>query len=133
MLPRDRVARDGLTLALTSARAGEGVSFIAHRLRALLQAQGVAVRAAGQGDDGRAQPGEVVILEASGLSSNRDAFVLLSRADLIVLVVEARASTVPVVDNALGMLRTAFNKVDGLILNRRRFEVPPHVLRWLGQ
>jgi polysaccharide biosynthesis protein PslE len=34
-----------------------------------------------------------------------------------------------VVDNALGMLRTAFNKVDGLIINRRRFEVPPHVMR----
>ena len=75
--------------------------------------------------------GEVVLLEASGLHSNREAFVRLSQAHLIVLVVEARASTVPVVENALGVSRTAFRKVDGVILNRRRFEVPPHVLRWL--
>jgi flagellar motor protein MotB len=71
------------------------------------------------------------LLEASGLHSNRDAFVRLSQANLSVLVVEARASTVPVVDNALGVLRTAFRKVDGVIVNRRRFEVPPNILRWL--
>jgi hypothetical protein len=36
-----------------------------------------------------------------------------------------------VLDNALGVLRTAFQRVDGVILNRRRFEVPQAVLRWL--
>ena len=73
----------------------------------------------------------MVLLEASDLLRNREAFLRLSRADQIVLVVEARASLVPVVDNALGVLRTAFRKVDGIVLNRRRFEVPPRVLRWL--
>jgi uncharacterized protein involved in exopolysaccharide biosynthesis len=131
MLPMERVAQQGLTLGLASARQGEGVSFIASRLRTLLKAQGINVRAADAADarPQPAHPGEVVVLEASGLSENREAFVRLSCADLIVLVVEARASTVPVVENALGMLRTAFNKVDGLILNRRRFEVPAQVLR----
>lgn len=129
MLPLDRVADKGLTVALTSSRPQEGVSFIARRLHALLQAQGVTVRLSEEATV--AEPGEVVLLEAAALLNNREAFVKLSRADIIVLVVEARASTVPVVDNALGMLRTAFNKVDGIIINRRRFEVPPHVLRWL--
>lgn len=55
----------------------------------------------------------------------------LSPVNLAVLVVEARASITALVDNALGVLRTAFRKVDGVIVNRRRFEVPPEVLRWL--
>lgn len=132
MLPFDRVAEQGLTVGLTSSRPKEGVSFIAQRLRTLLQAQGLRVRLnVAEGEPDRAQPGEVLLLEAAGLLSNREAFVRLSRADMIVLVVEARASTVPVVENALGVLRTAFHKVDGVIINRRRFEVPPHVLRWL--
>ena len=128
-LPLERIQREGLVLGLSSARSGEGVSFLIERLQALLQAQGLNVRVNAQ--PAVAAPGEVVLLEASGLHSNRDAFVRLSQAHLIVLVVEARASTVPVVENALGVLRTAFRKVDGVILNRRRFEVPPHVLRWL--
>lgn len=129
MLPLERVASQGLTVGLTSSRPREGVSFIAQRLEALLTAQGLSVRL--NAEHGKAQPGEIVLLEAAGLLSNRDAFVRLSRADVIVLVVEARASTVPVVENALGVLRTAFHKVDGVIINRRRFEVPPHVLRWI--
>ncbi len=127
-LPLDRVAQSGLTLGLTSSRVGEGVSFIVQRLTLLLQAQGLKVRV--NPESGPAQPGEVVLLDASNLLSNREAFLRLGKADLIVLVVEARASVVPVVDNALGVLRTAFRKVDGVILNRRRFEVPPRVLRF---
>jgi hypothetical protein len=105
------------------------VSFIASRLKVLLEAQGLSVQI--NPAQVQATPGTVILLEASGLHSNRDAFVRLSQANLIVLVVEARASTVPVVDNALGVLRTAFRKVDGVIVNRRRFEVPPNILRWL--
>lgn len=128
-LPLERIAREGIVLGLTSARAGEGVSFIASRLKTLLEAQELTVRI--NPDQVKPVPGEVILLEASGLHSNREAFVRLSQANLIVLVVEARASTMPVVDNALGVLRTAFRKVDGVIVNRRRFEVPPKVLRWL--
>jgi len=128
-LPLERIRNEGLVLGLSSARKGEGVSFLTGQLKALLEAQGLTVRVNPQ--PAVAAPGEVVLLEASGLHSNREAFVRLSQAHQIVLVVEARASTVPVVENALGVLRTAFRKVDGVILNRRRFEVPPHVLRWL--
>lgn len=128
-LPLERIKQEGLVLGLASARAGEGVSFIAARLKTLLEAQALQVRV--NPEVVQAAPGEVVLLEASGLHSNREAFVRLSQANLIVLVVEARASTIPVVDNALGVLRTAFRKVDGVIVNRRRFELPPKVLRWL--
>jgi uncharacterized protein involved in exopolysaccharide biosynthesis len=128
-LHRGRIAEKGLTVGLASSRSGEGVSFLIQHLSVVLQAQGLAVRV--NPDGGPAQPGEVVLLDASNLLSSRQAFLRLAQADQIVLVVEARASIVPVVDNALGVLRTAFHKVDGVILNRRRFEVPPQVLRFL--
>jgi hypothetical protein len=127
-LPLERIAQKGLSIGLASSRAGEGVSFLIKHLQQVLQAQGLAVRI--NPEPAAAQPGEVVLVDASNLLSNREAFLRLGRVDLIVLVVEAGASVVPVVDNALGVLRTAFHKVDGLILNRRRFEVPPRVLQF---
>jgi polysaccharide biosynthesis protein PslE len=75
-----------------------------------------------------AQPGEVVILDASALLINQNAFLKLRHADLIVLVVEAKTSTVPAVQNTLSVLHTAFGKVDGFILNKRQFEVPARLL-----
>ncbi|WP_290872166.1 hypothetical protein [Aquabacterium sp.] len=127
-LPRARIAEQGLTLGLASSRPREGVSFIARHLRTVLESQGLRVRLNPEAGEPPAGPGEVVLLEASNLLSNRQAFVRLTHADQIVLVVEAGASVVPVVDNALGVLRTAFRQVDGIVLNRRRFEVPPRVL-----
>jgi hypothetical protein len=47
---------------------------------------------------------------------------------MIALVIEAKNSTVPMIQHALGTLNTAFGKVDGIILNRRQFEVPSHIL-----
>jgi uncharacterized protein involved in exopolysaccharide biosynthesis len=133
LLPMDRIEREGLALGLTSARDGEGVSFIIWQLRLLLEERGHRVKVNGAGP---ALPGEVLLLDASSLSSNRDAFLLLRRADLIALVIEARTSTVPMIQNALSLLTTAFGKVDGVILNRRRFEVPATVLlrlnHWRG-
>ncbi|AKA22425.1 GumC family protein [Pseudomonas chlororaphis] len=133
LLPLDRIESQGLTLSLTSARQGEGVSFILERLRRLLEERGHRVRLDG---DAAAQPGEVLLLDASPLLSNPQAFLTLRRADLIALVIEARTSTVPMIENALSLLTTAFGKVDGLILNRRRFEVPARLLErinsWRG-
>jgi uncharacterized protein involved in exopolysaccharide biosynthesis len=128
-LPLARIASEGLVLGLTSGRHGEGVSFIAQHLQALCEAQGLTVSR--NPEVVVRTPGVLTLLEASGLQDNQQAFVRLSQADLIVLVVEARATTIPVLDNALGVLRTAFQRVDGVILNRRRFEVPQAVLRWL--
>jgi uncharacterized protein involved in exopolysaccharide biosynthesis len=133
LLPMDRIENEGLTLGLTSARYGEGVTFIIERLRRLLEERGHRVKI---NDSKPPQPGEVLLLDASALSSNQQAFLILRRADLIILVIEARTSTVPMIENALSLLTTAFGKVDGLILNRRRFEVPSWLLEridnWRG-
>lgn len=128
-LPLERIREQGLVLGLASSRAGEGVTFLIGHLRKVLEAQGLTVRVNPSPID--SHPGEVVLIDASNLQANQSAFVALAKADLIVLVIEARASLVPAVDNALGMLRTAFTKVDGLILNRRRFEVPARVLQFI--
>ena len=126
LLQPARIAEQGLTLGLTSARHGEGVTFVVEQLRLLLQENGINVRVGGLA---AAEPGEVVLLDASALLDNRDAFINLRRADLIGLVVEAQKSTVPVVEHALSILNTAFGKVDGIIINRRKFEVPAKVLK----
>jgi len=129
LLPIDRIASEGYALGLTSARHGEGVGFIIEQLQQLLVERGHRVTVNG----GEApQPGEVLLLDASALSSNPQAFLILRRADQIVLVIEARTSTVPTIENALSLLTTAFGKVDGIILNRRRFEVPANVLARLN-
>ncbi|WP_407310145.1 GumC family protein [Pseudomonas sp. nanlin1] len=129
-LPHERIALEGLTLGLTSARPGEGVSFIIEHLRRLLEERGHSVS---QQADGAKRPGEVRLLDASALLSNPQAFLTLREADQIALVIEARTSTVPMVENALTLLLTAFKQVDGLILNRRRFEVPSTVLNRLNR
>ena len=128
-LPLERIEQQGLTFGLTSARRGEGVSFIVEHLAKLLAERGLKVRVDGEQP---CQAGEVVLLDASGLLSNPQAFVQLRRADLIALVVEAQKSTVPTVEHALGVLSTAFGKVDGVIINRRRFEVPTRVLQLIA-
>lgn len=128
LLPLERIRSEGVALALTSARSGEGVNFIMDQLEPLLKENGFVVR---RGGDASAAPGELVLLDVSALLSNQDAFLVLRRADLIVLVVQARTSTVPMVENALSLLLTAFKKVDGIILNRRRFEVPARLMNIL--
>jgi polysaccharide biosynthesis protein PslE len=125
LLPAEDIERKGLTLALTSGRTGEGVTFVAEQLATMLRERGHQVRF---DETVPAQPGEVVILDASALLINQDAFLKLRRADLIVLVVEAKTSTVPAVQNTLSVLHTAFGKVDGFILNKRQFEVPARLL-----
>lgn len=130
LLQLERIAEQGMTLGLTSARHGEGVTFVVEHLRQLLQENGINVRVGGAEP---AKPGEVVLLDASALLDNRDAFINLRRADLIALVVEANTSTVPVVEHALSILNTAFGKVDGIIINRRKFEVPAKVLKFIAK
>ncbi len=125
-MPLKRIASDGLMLGLTSARHGEGVGFVIEQMRQLLEENGLNVRVGGAEP---AQPGEVVLLDASALLDSREAFVTLRRADMIALVVEARQSSIPVVQHVLSILTTAFGKVDGIIINRRCFEVPGKVLK----
>ena len=124
-LPLDRAEQQGLAIAFSSARAGEGVSFVIEQLRQLLEERGHRVLVDSQASP---QPGEINLLDASALLNNQQAFITLRRADMIALVIEAKSSTVPMIQHALGTLNTAFGKVDGIILNRRQFEVPSHIL-----
>jgi len=128
ILPLDQVDEKGLTLGFTSVKAGAGVSFVIERLAALLVEQGHQVRTENRAP---ARPGEIVLINASGVSTNQEAFVLLRNADLILLVVRAKDTTVPMLEDTLHNLNTAFKKVDGVIINRRRFEVPENVLKFL--
>jgi uncharacterized protein involved in exopolysaccharide biosynthesis len=130
LLPMERIETEGLALGLTSARHGEGVSFIIAQLHRLLEERGHIVKL---NSVDPALPGEVLLLDASALLSNQEAFLILRRANLIALVIEARTSTVPMIENALSLLLAAFKKVDGIILNRRRFEVPANILAWINQ
>ena len=125
LLPQQRIEQQGLTLALTSAHPGAGVSFILSQLTALLQESGHRVLLDTQR---KPQAGEIALLNASALLNNRQAFITLREADQIALVIEARTATVPLVDHMIGVLNTAFGKVDGIILNRRQFEVPARLL-----
>lgn len=125
-LPHSKINSEGLTLAFTSPSKGAGVSFVVAKLSELLEEKGYGVSTK---VDSVPQAGNVVVLDASSVQTNPDAFIILQKADRIALVVEAKKTTVPVVENALGLLRTAFETVDGIVLNRRRFEVPGHVLK----
>ncbi|MFC7419267.1 exopolysaccharide transport family protein [Iodobacter arcticus] len=124
-LPLATLKDQGLNIGMTSSRQGEGVGFLIGQFQRILNERGIPNRMA---DDECAHPGEVVLIDASALLSNQAAFVRLKQADLILLVVEARQSTVPMVENTLSILNTAFKKVDGIIINRRQFEISSGLL-----
>ncbi|MFK3971634.1 lipopolysaccharide biosynthesis protein [Pseudomonas sp. NPDC087358] len=130
VLPLKQVADRGLSIGITSAHAGEGVTFVVEHLRDLLAELGHRVRV---GDGRPAEPGEIQLIDASDFYINQQAFIHLRDADLIALVIRAETSTVPKLQNAVATLSTAFKHVDGIILNRRRFEIPEKVLTWLAR
>jgi uncharacterized protein involved in exopolysaccharide biosynthesis len=127
LLPLAQVQERGLTVGLTSGGKDAGVSFVTQHFLKVLQDRQISARLSHDLDD-KAAPGEVLLLDAPMLISNHKAFVQLKQADLVLLVVAAARDTVPMVENALSILTTAFGKVDGIVLNRRRFEIPA---RWL--
>ncbi len=131
-LPLAQVASSGLTIGLTSNQRGEGVRFVAAHLRQMLARNGHAVV---DGDGCVAGPGEVVVRAAPPLSQE-GALLALRDCGFVVLVVQARRTTVPAVENALATLRGALGRADGIVLNRRVYEIPQRVWgragRWLG-
>lgn len=131
MLPLDQIRSQGLTLGLTSASVGEGVSFIAQELTQMLKQHQIEVLSHSESKPG---PGQLKLIECSGLLQGDVALTHLNQADLIVLVIQAQRTTVMTAQEALSMLQLAFKKVDGIIVNRRRFEIPPKLIRrLLGQ
>jgi uncharacterized protein involved in exopolysaccharide biosynthesis len=130
LLPLSELAQRGLTLALGSARPGEGVSFVAEQWRRALVARGHDVRVGG---DAAPAPNQIVLLDCSALLTDHAAFQRVQRADLIVLVVEAKKTSIPTVRHLIALLRASFGKVDGLVVNRRQFEIPERVLQWCAR
>lgn len=130
-LPLAQVAERGLTIGLTANQRGEGVRHVATQLQQVLTAHGHVLGAADQ----VAGPGQVVVRAAPALSEEA-ALLALRDCDVVMLVVQARRTTVPAVENALSLLRGALGRVDGIVLNRRVFEIPTRVWsrlsRWLG-
>ncbi|WP_122666403.1 exopolysaccharide transport family protein [Pseudomonas viridiflava] len=127
-LPLRQVTEKGLALGFTSSHEGEGVSFVISQLASLLHEHGYTVRTEGPGP---AVPGEILLIDASSIFTNQNAFALLRDADLILLIVKAEETTVPMLENVLATLHTAFKKVDGIIINRRRYKVPKRVMDFL--
>lgn len=123
MLPLDKLMASGLNIGISSARRKEGVSFVVHHFMRILSERDIPVRLAENSAD-RANPGEVLLIKAADLVNDHQALFLLKNADIRLLLVEARVSTVPVVEHALSVLNIAFRHVDGIIVNKRRFEVP---------
>lgn len=130
ILPLGQVEERGLAVGLTSLNHGDGVSFVSEHMRTLFEDHGHRVRTDGTGP---ALPGEILLIDASSFFSNQEAFVLLREADVIILVIRAEKTTVPALEIALNTLNTAFKQVDGIILNRRRFEVPDRVLHYFNR
>ncbi|RMX03533.1 lipopolysaccharide biosynthesis protein [Corticibacter populi] len=130
LLPLRNVATQGVTVAFTSAARGEGTQFVAHFLKRALEARGLQVLL---NEQQAPAAGQVRLLTVPHLLSDDQAFPRLQRADVIVLVVQASATTLPVVTQVLSLLRTAFGRVDGIILNRHSFSLPRRVQRILGR
>lgn len=124
-LPSDDIATRGLTIGIASANPGEGVHFIALGIANFAQGQGYNARITSKR---RANPGEVAIVEASGVLKDDIGFDELQYADRIVVVVQARATTIPVVEETLRSLSQAFDNVCGIVLNRRYFEIPQSLM-----
>lgn len=129
MLPLKQIQESGLVIAFTSTHQSAGVGFVIERLKAALQGRGIAVQTAIT--ETKVGPGQVVLLDAGSLVSNPEALWLMQDVDLRVVVIEAGRTTVPMLGNALSIMNSAFDKVDGVVLNRRQFEVPQNVLKRL--
>jgi len=126
LLPLEILSKEGLIIGLASPGEDEGVGFVAEHLKVMLEDQGHAVVT---GDE-QVKLGQIRIIEAPALITNSSALVDLREANLRVLIVEAAATTIPTVEHSLAILQTAFGKVDGIILNRRKFEIPSKVLQY---
>lgn len=124
------VITEGLVVAFTSTHKGAGLSFLIQRLQALIEEEGFVVNLECPES---VKAGQVVLLDAGALLENKSALLTMRRADRIVLVGEACRTTVPMLSNSISILNTAFGKVDGVILTRRRFEVPRKVLAQLSR
>ncbi|MHB8563022.1 MAG: GumC family protein [Acidiferrobacteraceae bacterium] len=130
LLPTEQVGDAGRTVALTSAGHGEGVTFLTGQIERLLTERGGTVA---KNPSGGRKPGQITLVDCSAVLHDEGAVARLAGADVILLVVEAGSTTTSSVREALRVLGMTFKQVDGVILNRRHFEIPVHVMRWLDR
>ena len=130
LLPLAKAKEHGITIGVISAQGGEGITFLLTYLSTLLTERGFSVRYDGIHANA---PGEISLLNVPALLTQKGSFANLHEADAIILVVEARRTTIPVVENVLSILSTAFMKVDGIVVNRRRFEIPASVMKFISR
>ena len=130
MLPLEKIQQSGLTVGLTSATRGEGVSFVAKAFGQILKEYGISSRPYEKGAPA-AKPGEVVIVEASNLLEDAEALLLIRNVDVCLMLIEAKYTKVATLERGLALLNTAMRKVDGVIVNKRRLELPYTIFNWL--
>lgn len=126
MLPQERLHSTGLNIGITSATSGEGVSYITENFLNILKERGIAVKRYTQQRE-RANPNEIVLIEASNVLQSPQSLLALKDADICLLVVEARKTKIATLESAISLLNTAFRKIDGVIINKRRYEVPSNL------
>lgn len=126
----EKIKNEGLTIAFVSTHRGAGSSFIIKHLQRLIEDEGFFVVSSSVNP---VEAGQVVLLDAGALLENKSALLTIRQAEYVVLVAEACRTTVPMLNNSISILNTAFGKVDGIVLNRRRFEVPHKVLNQLAR
>lgn len=126
----EKIDSEGLKIAFVSTHKGVGLSFIIQYLQELIEHEGFTVV---PDTTQSIMPGQVVILDAGALLDNKSSLLMIRQASQVVLVAEACRTTVPMMSNSISILNTAFGKVDGVILTRRRFEVPYKVLKQLAR
>lgn len=129
-LMSEDIIKNGLIVAFASTHKGAGLSLLIQHLHKLIEEEGYTVLF---DVPESIEAGQVVLLDAGALLENKSALLTMRRADRLVLIAEACRTTVPMLSNALAILNTAFGKTDGVILTRRRFEVPRRVLTFLAR
>ncbi len=72
-----------------------------------------------------------LIIDAPSLQSTFDGIVLASRADAVVIVVEAEATPQPVITHLRDTLTAAGATIAGVVMNKRRYYIPERIYRRL--
>lgn len=71
------------------------------------------------------------VVDTPAASRSPDGLVISSLADLVVLVVEAESTRVPVVNDLRDLIQSRGANLAGVVLNKRRFYIPESIYRRL--
>jgi protein-tyrosine kinase len=74
---------------------------------------------------------ELIIVDAPQINGGPLGAALTKKMDCVILVVEAERTRMPVVTAAQRAIEVNGGRILGVVLNKRRFHVPPALYRWL--